>query len=213
MLTIYGSPLSSPTNKVRYVANYLKIPYEFHNMNLGAGDQRASTYIKINALGKIPAIDDDGFTLGESNAIVRYLANKVQSPLYPTDIQQRALVDQWIDYASAHIMMALSKIMYNTYFYKFFKTLQDERSLEDGRKFISNYLPILENQLSQHPYLTGDKITIADLVMIAGLDVCEVAHVNLSEFTHLTTWRNKLMKEEFYQQCHSNYAEAFKKCL
>src|SRR5579883_873877 len=94
MLQIYGTPLSSPTNKVRYVANYLGIPYDFHRVNLAAGEQRKPEFMKINPLGKIPAIQDEGFTLAESNAIIRYLATKNNSNLYPTDLQQRALVDQ-----------------------------------------------------------------------------------------------------------------------
>src|SRR5579864_3672714 len=103
MLKIYGSPLSSPTNKVRYVANFLKIPFEFHPMNLAGGDHQKPEYLKINPYGKIPAIDDEGFHLAESNAIVCYLADKAQSPIYPKDLKQRALVDQWIDYASFHV--------------------------------------------------------------------------------------------------------------
>ena len=43
MLNIYGSPLSSPTNKVRYVANFLGINAEFHNVNLGAGQPKIAT--------------------------------------------------------------------------------------------------------------------------------------------------------------------------
>ena len=76
MLNIYGSPLSSPTNKVRYVANFLGLNTEFHPVNLGAGEQRSPEYLKINPLAKVPAIEDEGFTLAESNAIIRYMANK-----------------------------------------------------------------------------------------------------------------------------------------
>jgi glutathione S-transferase len=213
MLHIYGTPLSSPTNKVRYVANYLGIPNEFHSVNLSAGEQRKPEYLKINPLGRVPAIDDNGFKLAESNAIVRYLANKQQSPLYPSDLQQRAIVDQWIDYASQHVMMSLSRIMYNTYFYKFTGVEKDERSLQDGRKFIAEYLPQVEKQLSKHAFITGDKITLADLVMLAALDVVETCQVDLSPFSYITAWRNNLMKEAFYKNCHESYAVAFNKIL
>src|SRR5580700_2339553 len=113
MLHIYGSPLSSPTNKVRYVANYLHLDNEFHIINVSAGENSKPEFLKINPCGKIPAIDDDGFMLAESNAIIRYLADKQQSAIYPRDLQNRALVDQWMDYASQHIAIATSKIMYN----------------------------------------------------------------------------------------------------
>ncbi|MHB1949205.1 MAG: glutathione S-transferase family protein [Gammaproteobacteria bacterium] len=213
MLHIYGSPLSSPTNKVRYVANYLEIPYEFHVINLGSGQQSQPEFLKINPLGKVPAIDDDGFTLGESNAIIRYLADKQSSLLYPRDLQKRAIIDQWMDYAAQHVAIALGRIMYNTYFYKFAKVEIDERSLQDGRRFISLYLPKIENQLKQSAYLADNTVTLADIGMLATLDTCEACQVELSEFPHIVTWRNKLMKEAFYQKCHESYTESLNKVI
>src|SRR5258708_7209015 len=136
MLHIYGFPLSSPTNKICFVANYLQIPYEYHHINLREGEHRTPEYLNINPYGKIPAIDDEGFKLGERNAIICYLASKQKSELYPQDLQRRALVDQWLDFASQHVATATARIMFNLYFYKMAKTPQDERSLEDGRRFI-----------------------------------------------------------------------------
>lgn len=209
MLKIYGIPVSSPTNKVRYVANYLNISYEFIPVNLGAGEHKTPTYLNINPLGKVPAMDDDGFHLAESNAISRYLASKSKATLYPSDLQSRAIVDQWIDYSSQHVMIALSRIMFNTYFYKFAGIEKDERSLQDGHKFIAQYLPVVEQQLSQHNYLAGDKMTLADIAMLAALDTCELAEVDLSPYSHLNKWRKKLMSESFYTKCHESYAVAF----
>jgi glutathione S-transferase len=213
MLQVYGTPFSTPVNKVRYVANYLKIPFEFHSMNLGAGDQRKDEFLKVNPYGKVPAIDDDGFTLGESNAIIRYLANKVQSSIYPTDLKQRALVDQWIDYASMHVMLALSRIMYNTYFYKITGVELDERSLQDGRNFIAMYLPVVEKQLSNNTFIAGSEFTLADIVLLAALDTCELSNVDLTSFTHISTWRNKLMKQSFYTDCHVSFTDGFNKLM
>ena len=213
MLQIYGSPLSSPTNKVRYVANYLGLPFEFRIINLGAGEQRQPEYLKINPLAKVPAIDDNGFCLGESNAIIRYLADKAQNRIYPKDLQQRAIVDQWIDYASQHVMLSLTKIMFNMHFYQFANIAKDERSLEDGRKFIGTYLPVLEQQLTKNKYMAGSTFTLADIVMIASLDVCEMCKVDLSVFPHLSAWRNKLMTEAFYTKCHPSYSVMFENVM
>lgn len=213
MLHIYGSPLSSPTNKVRFVANYLKMPSEFHIVNLSAGENRTPEFLKINSLGKIPAINDDGFTLAESNAIVRYLCDKNHSTLYPKELKARAVVDQWIDYASQHVMLALARIMFNTYFYKVAGANQDERSLQDGRKFINTYLPLIEQQLTRNAFIAGSTMTLADIVMIAALDTIELCEINMSTYTHINTWRKKLMSESFYQDCHESYASSFNKML
>jgi glutathione S-transferase len=95
MLTIFGADLSSPANKVRFVANYLGVPYEYRRMNLREGEHKQEWYLKINPVGKIPAMSDGDFNLFESGAICKYLCGKVNSPIYPKDIKQRAIVDQW----------------------------------------------------------------------------------------------------------------------
>lgn len=213
MLQIYGSPFSSPTNKVRYTANFLNLPYEFHSINLRAGEQRTPEFLKMNPLAKIPAINDNGFSLGESNAIIRYLADKKNSALYPKDLQQRAIIDQWIDYSSHHVMLATSKIMFNTYFYKLAATPIDERSLQDGQQFLGNYLPIIEKQLTSHAFIAGQKMSLADIALIAALDVCEMIEVDLTKYPHIHAWRQKLMHETFYTKCHESYAVTFNKII
>lgn len=213
MLQIYGSPLSSPTNKVRYVANYLQILFEFHSVNLPRGDHRKEEFLKINPFGRIPAMNDDGFCLGESNAIIRYLSDKCNSLLYPKELKKRAIVDQWIDYSSQHVMTALARIMFNMHFYKLTSASIDERSLEDGRKFIGQYLPVLEKQLSQSSFIAGRELSLADLALLASLDTCEVAGVDLTSYPSLTVWRSALIKQEFYQACHRSYAETFERIM
>lgn len=213
MLHIYGLPLSSPANKVCFVANYLQIPYELHEVNLRAGEHRTPAYLKINPYGKIPAIDDDGFKLGESNAIIRYLADKQKSTLYPQDLKQRAIVDQWLDFSAQHVAAATAKIMFNTYFYKLKGTSKDERSLEEGRQFINQYLPVLEQQLTTNTYITGKTLTLADMSLLSALDVCELAEVDLSAYKHITAWRKNLMAQSFYKDCHESYTASFHKAV
>ena len=79
MLKIYGADLSGPANKVRFVANYLGLKYDYVVVKLREGEHQKPEFLKINPIGKIPAIEDDGFTLFESNAICRYLADKNNS--------------------------------------------------------------------------------------------------------------------------------------
>ncbi len=213
MLQIYGSPLSSPTNKVRYVANYLGIPYDFHRLNVSAGEHRKPEFLRINPLAKVPAMDDAGFTLGESNAIIRYLADKQGSSLYPRQLQQRALVDQWLDEVAQHIAVAIGKIMYNTYFYKIKKVTPDERALQDGRQHLAQELVLIEQQLAQNQNIAGVEITLADIALLAALDASELVKLELSIYPYLNAWRNNLMQEAFYKECHVNFTVAFQEIL
>ncbi len=214
MLMLYSNPLSSPANKIRFLLNYLAIPYEVKIVNIAAGEQRQSDFLKINPYGKIPAIDDNGFKLAESNAILRYLADKHPSSVYPKNLEERAIVEQWLDFAANHIALATSKIMFNTYIYRLLAgATKDERSLQDGRLWLDTYLPVLEQQLTKQAYIAGNHLTIADFSLLAALDVAELLDINLAAYPHLKAWRQKLMAESFYQNCHKSYGAAFKEAV
>jgi glutathione S-transferase len=131
--------------------------------------------------------------------------------VYPRNLEERAIVEQWLDFAANHIALATSKIMFNTYIYHFIKgATKDERSLQDGRLWIGNYLPVLERQLAKQAYIAGNHLTIADFSLLAALDVAELIDINLTAYPHLNAWRHHLMAESFYQDCHSSYAASFK---
>jgi glutathione S-transferase len=210
MLKIYGADLSSPANKVRFVANYLELKYDYIVVKLREGEHQKPEFIKVNPIGKIPAIDDDGFTLFESNAICRYLADKNSSSIYPKGLKERAIVEEWLDFGSMHVNMAVSKIVYNRVFAPMRKVEVDERSIKEGMEFLGRFLPIVDKKLSEHKYLTGGQITLPDFNILAGLDPVEVANIDISPYGHIVRWRKELKSQNFYTQCHKEYGESLK---
>lgn len=211
MLKIYGADLSSPSNKVRFVANYLELEYEYVKVSLRDGEHRKEEFLKLNPVGKIPVIEDDGFILFESDAIVKYLCTKNGSPLYPRDLQQRALVDQWTDFVSIHIGMALGKVLFNRIFAPFAKVPVDEKSISDGLMFLNRFLPVVDNQLKTNPFLTGGDLTIADMCLLANLDPAGAAGVHMERYPEILRWMTSLQKETFYTRCHASYEEGLEK--
>src|SRR3990167_2725286 len=149
MLKIYGADLSGPANKVRFTANALGLNYQYIRVNLREGEHRKPEFVKLNPVAKIPVLDDDGFVLFESGAIITYLAQKQKSELYPADIKRRAIVDQWMDFAVIHVGQALSRLLYNRVFAPMRKEEVDERSIKDGINFLSRFLPIVDEQLGK----------------------------------------------------------------
>ncbi|MBL8013933.1 MAG: glutathione S-transferase family protein [Candidatus Omnitrophica bacterium] len=210
MLKIYGSDLSSPANKIRFVANYLGIKYDYILVKLREGEHQKPEFLRINPIGKIPAIDDDGFCLFESNAICRYLADKQQSNIYPKSLKERAITDSWIDFGSMHVGVAVSKVVYNRIFAPIRKVEIDERSIKEGLEFLARFLPIVDRQLSANNYLMGNSITLADFNMLALLDPVEMAQIDITTYKNICVWRENLRKENFYTQCHHEYGESLK---
>ncbi|MEW6440274.1 MAG: glutathione S-transferase family protein [bacterium] len=208
MLKIYGAALSPPSCKVRFVANALGLAYEYKEVNLAKGENRAEAHRKLHPAGKVPVIDDDGFVLFESNAIVRYLAEKAGSALYPSEPRQRALANQWTDFASQHVATALSQVLFNRVFAPFLKMEVNERSITDGLELLKRFLPVVESRLKGTRYLAGSDLTLADLALLSALDPVEVAQVDLAPYPSIEKWRKDLQSRDFYTKCHKSYGDA-----
>jgi glutathione S-transferase len=209
MLTIFGFDISSPSNKVRFAANAMGLQYDYKRVNLFAGEQKSPEFLKLNPVGRVPAINDDGFFAFESTAIIRYLAEKNNSSLYPNDLKKRTLINEWMDFTNMHVATALQKITYNRVFYKFRNDQIDERSLSDGIRFLGQHLPLLEKQLKEHKFLAGNEMTLADINLLAALDPAEISSVDLSAYPSLNAWRKNLKSQSFYTKCHNSLEEVF----
>lgn len=209
MLKIYGFAMSTWANRVRFTVNKLGLDYEYVSIDLTKGEAQTDDYRAIHPAGKVPAMNDDGFVLFESGAIVNYLASKTGSELYPQDLKQRALVDQWSDFAANQVGMPMGKVLFNTVFYKFTGAEKDENSLQEGRAFLDRYLPIINARLAKVSCLASDQLSLADMTLLAWLDPAELCGVDLSGHKHISRWRDHLKQEDFYTACHNDYQDLF----
>lgn len=208
MLKIYGFDFSSPANKVRMCANALGLEYEYIQVNMQEGEHKSDEYLAVNPAGKVPAIDDDGFTLFESNAIMKYFCDKSSSSYYPKDPLERAVVDQWCDFVSIHVYMALGRVVFNKIVAPQMGFDVDERSLRDGQVFLGQFLPVIEGQLGKTELLAGDELTIADFCLLATVDPAEMIELDLTPYPKLNAWRENLRAQEFYQNVHKFFGES-----
>ena len=105
MLTIYGRPNSSNVAKVMWAVAELGLAYRRIDVGGPFGGTAAPEYRAFNPTGRIPTlVEEDGFALWESNAIVRHLASRhVMGGLCPEDPRRRAEADKWMDWASTDL--------------------------------------------------------------------------------------------------------------
>jgi glutathione S-transferase len=96
-------PPSPRALKVIALKNYLGLECEMHIVDLERGDQLTPEYIAMNPNQKMPVLEDDGYVLWESNAILFYLTSKKpDSGLWPSDVKRQADVLRWLAWESAH---------------------------------------------------------------------------------------------------------------
>ncbi len=95
-LVLYDNPGSSNALKVRFLLAELELAHTRREVPMA--QPRPDWYLAVNPVGGIPAIEDDGFTLAESHAILRYLArSQARADLYPAVAGEQARVDEFLD--------------------------------------------------------------------------------------------------------------------
>ncbi len=206
MITLYGNQFSGPSNKVRFLLHALELEYHYHSVNMMAGEHRSPTHLRLHPAGKVPVLVDGDFILFESNAMLRYLADKNASSFYPKELKVRALVEQWLDFSSLHIATALNKVFINRVAYSVMGLQKDERALQEGLGLLDRFLPVIEAQLQKNKFLPGPDMSLADFSLLSALDPAEAASIDLSLYPHLKRWQESLQAMPFYQKCYPSYA-------
>ncbi len=205
MPKIYYHPLSFPSLAPIFTAEALAMDYEKQLIDLAKGEQSSPEYLAVNPYGKVPALQDGDFTMAESAAIMRYLARREKSKLYPADIQQQATVNQWMDYVNHHIRTNVAKVHFNRSLAPMFGMDPDEQSLADGLRFLGNSLPVIEKVLSENAFLCGDDMSLADIALVAALEPIKMSKIDISDYPTLTKWLAARHGETFYTNVHTHY--------
>ncbi|MDH4062044.1 MAG: glutathione S-transferase N-terminal domain-containing protein, partial [Aquincola sp.] len=102
-MKLYTHPISTTCRPIMMFAAEQGIPLEMQVVDLFTGEHTKAPYGAINPNHLIPVLEDGNFRLTESSAIMKYLADKVGSPMYPKDLQQRARVNERMDWINTQL--------------------------------------------------------------------------------------------------------------
>jgi glutathione S-transferase len=162
-LVIWGRLSSINVQKVVWCADELGLAYERHDVGGRFGGVDTPRYLAMNPNGLVPTVDDDGFVLNESNAIVRYLAAREgAATLWPEALKARADVDRWMEWQSTEFTPATRDA-----FWHLVRTAPEARdggAIEASRQKTEKRTAVLDAHLANRRYIAGDTFTLADLV-------------------------------------------------
>lgn len=160
MLTIWGRLNSHNVKKVAWLAEEIGLDYVRHDVGGAFGMDAA--YLALNPNALIPTIDDDGFVLWESNAILRYLAARHAPALWPADPAARALADRWMDwqfgYADAQRDLFINLVRRPA-------DSRDAAAIERSVAASAKLMAILNDALTHSPWLSGADFGLGDIPM------------------------------------------------
>ncbi len=187
MLTIWGRLNSHNVKKVAWLADEIGLDYVRHDVGGTFGMDAAYRALNPNAL--IPTIDDNGFVLWESNAILRYLAARYAPALWPADPAVRAMADRWMDWQFAYADAQRDA------FVNLVRRTADNRDADAVARSVAasgRLMAILDNALAQSPWLSGAEFGLGDIPMGVYAYTWFTLDVPRPAFTALASWYGRL---------------------
>jgi glutathione S-transferase len=171
-ITLYDMRDSPHARKVRLLAAELDIPLAIVERDPRKGETRSPEYLAKNPNGRVPVLEEDGFVLWESPAILKYLAAKrPDRALGGSDAKATALIDQWLFWWTGGPEAAIDALLWERIIKP--KVLRrpgnDPAILADATARLSRFLPVLDRQLADRDFVAGP-LSIADFAMGPRLD-------------------------------------------
>ena len=182
-LTIYGDSASGNCLKIRYVADYLGLSYEWRETSVVARDSRAPAFLALNPAGQVPlAVLADGRALAQSAAIMLHLAEG--SALIPADAYARALMFQFLFWEQYSHETAIAVRRFQKHMLGKPDAAIDPSLLTRGHAALA----LMEGHLSRQPYFAGAALSLADIALVAYTRLAPEGGFDLSRYPGILAW-------------------------
>ncbi len=189
-MVFYEMALSPNAKRARLGLVETGAPFESREINLLAGEQKQDEYKKIQPLGRIPALDDDGTVIWESGAILLYLADKFpDAGLMPRGLADRGHVYQWLTFGETSIHGYMGPMGFQMF--RKAPEKRDEGILLRGRQRMPEVLEVLDRRLEGRDYLVGD-FSIADCACAPWLELAEMFGIEMEGFQNVGAWMSRM---------------------
>ncbi len=189
-IKLYRNPKSGHCHRVELMLALLGLDYETIDLDMANGAHKAPDYLKISPFGLVPAIDDNGYTLADSNAILVYLAQTYAkgSHWMPEEPKTAAEVQRWLTVAADNIYSGpcaarLVKL--------FGAQLDHEAAVAKAHKLFV----LMDTHLVDREWLAADTITIADVAGYSYIAHAPEGGVDLSPYQQVQAWLSRIEAE------------------
>jgi glutathione S-transferase len=199
MLRLWGNADSVNVQKVLWCCEEIGIGYQRIDAGRHFGVVDTPQFRKLNPNGLVPTIDDEGFVVWESNAIVRYLAAKhSQGTLWPLDVAVRANADRWMDWANSTLWPTMVPLFRG--FMRTPEALRDVQAIEIARQETLEVLEILDSQLRDRAFVAGAALTMGDIALGCAVWRWMALPIERPVLIHLHRWFDALASRTAYRK-------------
>lgn len=187
---LYGNRESGHSYKVALALRLLDLPFTLESVDMGLPREKRSAGFRQHArFSEIPAITIDGEALVQSNVILDHLA-RITGKLDGSDEPGRLRVREWMAWEAARIGFSMPNLRWSRGFVPQGAQVEEwleARTLRD--------LEFLNQSLTKSVYLTGSRLTIADICCCAYLYWPNQAGINLGPYPHLRRWLDAISRQ------------------
>ena len=193
-MKLLGRKTSGNVQKVLFLLEELKLSYEREDYGRQFNNTQTPEYLKLNPNAKVPTLVDGASVIWESNTILRYVAAKAKSALYPADLARRSQVERWMDWQLASL---------NNPYLAMFREAKLEpakRSADfaNQQKDLGAQLAILDKSMGK--WLAGDEMSIADICLGPIVYRCLRFGVELPGLANVKRWDAAISSREAFRK-------------
>jgi glutathione S-transferase len=184
-LIVYGHPLSGHVHRVELFLSLLGLPFERRHVELMRGEQRLPEFLALNPLGQLPVLDDKGFILADSNAILVYLAKQYGDGSWmPSDPVGAARLQRWLSIANGELVQgpAMARVA----------LIFGRGEAAPHQKQALRLLAMLEAHLQDKAFLLGDQRTLADIAHYSYIALAPEGGLSLADYPAVCAWLERL---------------------
>jgi len=183
-IKVHSSPISGHSHRVRLFLSLLGLPFEMLDVDLGAGAHKRPDFLRRNAFGQVPVIEDGEVTVCDSNAILVYLNERYAADparWYPRDPFAAAQVQRWLSVAAGPLAAgpAVARVIV------LFGLARDPAEVVARSH---DLLRVMERELSRRPFLAGESATLADIANYTYVAHAPEGNVSLEAYPQVRAW-------------------------
>lgn len=191
-LKLYMHPVSTVSRPVSLFIAEKKLPVTEQVVDLMSGEHHGPAYTAINPNKAVPALEEGGFRLTESSAILKYLASRFDAPEYPKDLQQRATIDSRMDWFNTGFYKDFGYgLLYPQIFPNHKRPTDDQHAgtIAWGKDKTKTWLGVLNNDiLGSNDYVANNRISIADYFGVCLLTAGELIGCKFEGYPNVQRW-------------------------
>lgn len=195
-MLLYHDPRAPNPRRVRIFLAEKSVAYDTIEVLISAAAHQTPEFKRKNPLALLPVLElPDGRVLRESMAICRYVEELHPEPnLFGADAWERAQIEQWNRHAELELLVPISQVFRNTNKFWIGRIKQAPEFGEIMRELVAGRFDWLEGELSQRPFLAGQRFTVADITALCAIDFGKVAGIRIDAATHphLATWHTRV---------------------